>query len=131
LLGNRSPDTKRRIALAPREGDDTNLSEVLGRIEVAHHLLAKCWVFGQQAQDDHVVGFTTAHGLCEDKYALRGFSPEPPEPFPQETLHPISKVILLKELDRLDAVFDQICEVQYDITPVTVKHTLPRFAELL
>jgi hypothetical protein len=84
----------------------------------------------QQAEGDHVVGFPAAHGLRQDEHPLRRLAREAPESLPQKPLHTVGEIVFLEELAGMETAFEQVSQVQDNVPPITVKHTLAGFAEL-
>ena len=76
------------------------------------------------------MSFATAHGLGEDEYPLRRCARKASKGFLEESLHTIGEVIFVEEFSGLDAVFNEVGEIEDDISPVAVKHALAGFAEL-
>ena len=112
LLRDSPPDPEGRIALAPGEGDYPDRADVVGRVEAAHDLGPELGVLREQAESQQVVRLAAAHRLGQLEDALRGPALQPAEPLGEERLHPLGDVVLGEERGRIDAIPDEVREVE-------------------
>ena len=132
LLRDGAPDAQRRVALASGEGDHADRPESGGRcIEATHDGGSVAGVPREQAEGEQVVGLAAAHGLGQLEHALGGLAFETPESFREQRLHSLGDVILREELGWVDAVVDQVGEVENSVPPRRVEGTRPGSACLL
>jgi hypothetical protein len=74
--------------------------------------------------------FSTPHGLRQDKHPLGGFARKASEGLLQKPLHAGGEVVFLEELAGINAIFEQVSQVQGNVPPVVVKDALAGLAEL-
>ena len=128
LGGDGAPDTERGVALAAGEGHHPHRAGLAGGVERLHDRAAVLGVLGEQAEGEQVVGLAAAHGLGELEDALGGLALQAPEALGQQDAHALGDVVLAEEGLGVDAVRDQVREVEDGVAPRGVEDAVAGFA---
>ena len=80
---------------------------------------------GEQAEREEVVRLAAVHRLGQFEHALRGFSLKAPETLGEEGLHPLGDVVLGEEFGGIDAVVDEIAQIEDRVAARGVERTGP------
>ena len=130
LVCDRAPDAERRVALAARKADDADFPKPRVLVVLAHDPAAHVRVLREQTERDHVVRLAAAHRLREQERALLGPALEAPEGLAEEDPHVSRAVVLLKEHPWLNAVFNEVGDVENGVASVPVEDAVARGTEL-
>ena len=77
------------------------------------------------------MSLAAAHGLLELEDALRRLAFQPAKALIEQGLHAVGDEVLVEEFGRLDAIVDQVGQVQNRVAPLGIEDTFAWFTELL
>ena len=116
------------VALAPGEGHHPDRAGLARGVEGLHDRAAVLGVLGEQAERQQVVGLAAAHGLGELEDALGGLALEAPEALGEQDAHALGDVVLPEEGRRVDAIGDQVRQIEDGVPPRGVEDAVAGFA---